>query len=325
MSKFITFPKYKDYANNLIIGFKTYQPKSIEGKKIRVILDNTGSMGEMNSNKCEGTKHQFAIRIIKQLITKFSFCILEIMPFSETPLPVTTIDQVSEPANCTYFSPILPVIQKDISSKTEHIAVLFISDGLPTEPLSVAQEAITKIGIHCREAGTNTISLAIGSDADGNSCTKFTGNRGYNCFVKYNSEVEDAVSDISNGIKCNFIMASDGQYIPIEESGNYYYLSKSIVGSSEQPTVETVRKYINLIVQDEIRNPKLKEVSSLIDFVKTIVKVLPNQDDQEQLIKFFTESLGEVKKVMTQYAQTPCMTSVSKQIYQKYTSNSSGI
>jgi hypothetical protein len=36
-----------------------------------------------------------------------------------------------------------------------------------------------------READANPVSIAVGDDADGVACALFSGNRGYECFLKY--------------------------------------------------------------------------------------------------------------------------------------------
>lgn len=312
---YINFNKYKSYPSVLQIGFKSYEPRVVVGKKILVILDTTGSMGEMINWDREGTKITFAKNIISKIIDAYPFSVVDIMPFSDKPKPIVSIGQIPEPNGSTYFSPILPVLVNTVKSDSDYATIIFMSDGLPSETKQVALDSIKKIGVHCREIGANTISVAIGSDADGQACSLFTGNRGYNCFVKFKKDVEPAITDMVNGIKCNFVQVSDGNWIPIEENGHYYYLGNDTSGQSATPNIENVRKYISLIIQEELRNPNAFDVEPLLKFIENVASVLPS-NDKEQIVEFFTKSLTVVKKTIKEYDGTPSIMSVAKQAYQ---------
>ena len=69
-----------------------------------------------------------------------------------------------------------------------------MSDGIPSEPAKTGQKAIATIGSYYRESGTNTIAIEIGSDTYGKACALFTGNRGYNCFGKFNKDIPNIMT-----------------------------------------------------------------------------------------------------------------------------------
>ncbi len=327
MPQYIEFPKYNQYPSILQIGFKSSEPKTVDGKKIMVILDTTGSMGEMINEKNEGTKISFAKDIINKIVDSYPFSVVDVMPFSEKPHPIVNTANIPDPDGCTYFTPILNEVTKHVKSGSEYVTTIFVSDGQPSEPSDKALDSIKRLGSYCREAGTNTISVAIGVEADGNACSLFTGNRGYNCFVKYRDDIPFSLVDIINGIKCNFTQISDGNWIPIEESGNYYYLSDSINMSDEQiiPTIQHVRKYISLIIQDEIRSPHQMNMMALTDFVKQVATKLSNEDERKEIIEFFTKSLKIVKETVNTIGLTPGLSVATKQAYQIFSSPSAGI
>jgi hypothetical protein len=325
MSTFIKFPQYKSYPQYLQIGFKSYEPKMVAGKKILVILDTTGSMSESINRENEGTKITFSKKIINEIIEGYPFSIVEVMPFSDIPKPIVSFKNIPEPDGCTYFTPILPEVTKYVKTGSEYSSVIFMSDGIPSEPAEIGQKAISTLGSYCREAGTNTIAVAIGSDADGNACSLFTGNRGYNCFGKFNKDIPNIMTDVLNGIKCNYVQVNDCNWVPIEESGDYYYLSDKCLGELQPPTIQVVRKYISLIIQDEIRNPKNFNPESLTEYVKNAVMVLPDKKEQDELVDFFTNSINVVKNTIKTYGLTSAVSSAAKQAYQTYASPVSGI
>ncbi len=315
MASYINFPKYKSYPSVLQIGFKSYEPKIVVGKKILVVLDTTGSMGEMINWDREGTKITFAKNIISKIVEAYPFSVVEVMPFSDKPKAIVSVSQIPDPNGGTYFSPILPVIKNVVKSDSEYATVIFMSDGLPSESKQLALDSIRQIGVHCREINSNTISVAIGSDADGQACSLFTGNRGYNCFVKFKKDIDPALTDIINGIKCNFVQISDGNWIPIEENGHYYYLGNDTTGQSATPNIDNVRKYVSLIIQEELQNPDSLNEDSLIKFIQSVASVLQTPDKNE-IIEFFTKSLTVVKKTIIANVGTNSIMSVAKQAYQ---------
>lgn len=324
MNKYIQFPKYANYPSVLHVGFKSNDVKNVIGKKILIILDVTGSMGEYCNQKKEGTKITFAKQIIKQIIDTYPFSIVDILPFAQSTQNIVSYENIPEPKGCTNFSPIFNEIKSIINQDCEYISTIFISDGLPSEPLDIASDAIMKTGSYCREMNTNTITIAIGSDADGKSCSLFTGNRGYNCFVKFESEIDFVVNDVINGIKCNFILIGSN-WIPIESNGLYYYINDTISTNQTKPDIESVRKYISLIIQEEISNLKYFDSNKLIEFINQIANCLDNLEERNEIIDFFTKSIVVVKKAIKKYASTPSGLSAAKQAYQTYSLNTTGI
>lgn len=329
MTSFIKFPKYKNYPSLLQIGFKSGINKIIVGKKILVILDCTGSMSEsINPNK-EGTKSAFAKEIIKQIIETNPFSIVEILPFAEKTKPIVSFENIPDPGGSTKFTPIFDIISTIITDDSEYIATIFISDGLPSEPQDIALAAIKKTGTYCREVNTNTIAVAIGSDADGIACSLFTGNRGYNCFVKFKNEINQTVNDIGNGIKCNFALVKEDVWIPIEPDGKYYYLDDLITSDKTEldikPTIEYVRKYISLIIHEELNSSDKINVPNLITFINQVVKCLDNEQEQTEIIRFFTQSFVLLNNVTSEYNNTPALRSATNQVYRSYSAPSTGI
>jgi len=324
MTNFIKFPNYLKYPSVLHVGFKSNDVKNVIGKKVLIILDVTGSMGEHINDNNEGTKIQFAKKIISQLIDSYPFSIFEILPFAESADCIVGYDKIPEPDGCTKFSPIPDAIKKLINTNSEYIATIFISDGLPSEQANIALDAIKKAGSFCREMKTNTISIAIGSEADGQACALFTGNRGYNCFVKFEKEIESVVSDVTNGIKCNFTLVGNN-WVPIEPNGKFYYIDDSIGSDEIEPDIESVRKYISLVIQEELANLKNFNPNKLVEFVKIVANCLSNPDEKNEVIEFFTKSLVIVKKAINEYAGTPSTLSATKQAYQTFSINSTGI
>ncbi len=328
---YIKYPKYNDYPSNLLTGFQSNIQKNVNGKKVLIILDITGSMGSHINSSESSTKLTFAKKVIKKIIDKYPFTVFEIMPFNTEPLPIISFDQIPEPNGSTYFSPILPEVLKllDKNTSVDYSSVILMSDGLPSEDTELAHNSISALGTHCREVGANTISVAIGSEADGNACSLFTGNRGYNCFVKFEKDIDPAVSDIINGIKCNYVQVRDGVWIPIDESGNYYFLgtpdNNDNLGTELQPTYETTRKYISLIIQNELFNPSTMNISNLVEFIKTIVNCLPDEKDRKELIEFYTKTLVAVENTSKIYMKTPSINSAVKQVFQTYSSQFTGI
>lgn len=324
MTNFIKFPKYSKYPCVLHMGFKSNDVKNVIGKKILIILDVTGSMGENINDNNEGTKISFAKKIISQLIDAYPFSVFEILPFSENTDNVIGPNEIPEPDGCTNFSPIPIALKKLIGSNSDYISTIFMSDGLPSEPTDIALDAIKQSGSFCREMKTNTISVAIGSEADGQACALFTGNRGYNCFVKFQNEIEPAVADIVNGIKCNFTLV-ENNWIPVESNGKFYYINDTLGSHEIEPDIESVRKYISLVIQEEISNIKHFNSNKLVEFVKVVANCLQNEKERNEIIEFFTKSLVVVKKAISDYAGTPSCISATSQAWQTYTLNPTGV
>jgi hypothetical protein len=324
MSNFIKFPNYSNYPSVLHIGFKSNEVKDVVGKKILVILDVTGSMDEHINCSYEGTKIAFAKKIIAQLIEVYPFSVFEILPFAETVKDIVSFDNIPKPDNCTKFSPIPDALKKIISPNSDYIASIFMSDGIPSEQSDIALNAIKLAGSFCREMKTNTITVAIGSDADGQACALFTGNRGYNCFVKFDKEIESVVNDVVNGIKCNFTLV-ENNWIPIESNGKYYYIDNNIGINEIEPDIESVKKYISLVIQEEICNFKHFDTNKLIEFIKVVAEYVKDEKEKNDIIEFFTKSIIIVNQTINDYAATPSGYAATKQAYQTYSVRSTGV
>ena len=87
-----------------------------------------------------------------------------------------------------------PEVTKHVKTGSEYSSVIFMSDCIPSEPAETGQKAIATIGSYYRESGTNTIAIEIGSDTYGKACALFTGNRGYNCFGKFNKDIPNIMT-----------------------------------------------------------------------------------------------------------------------------------
>lgn len=191
-----------------------------------------------------------------------------------------------------------------------------MSDGLPSEDLSVARDAIKAIGNITREAKANPVSVAIGSDADGESCGLFAGNRGFNCYIKYDKEREQIVSDIVQGVQCNYQELENGAFIPIEADGNYYYVGDAASAATVTiaPTRPLVEKYLNLVIQKNITD--IKQVPLLKSLVDHVIVLLNTETDKTEVQKKYFDILDSVKKIaMAMPSGAPAMLSAISSNY----------
>ena len=122
----------------------------VAGKKIIVIIDITGSMGELINWENESTKITFSKKIINEIVECYLFSIVEVMHFLYIPKPFVSFNDIPEPGGCTYFTPILTKVTKHIKTGSEYSSVIFMSDGIPSEPAKTGQKAITTLGSYCR-------------------------------------------------------------------------------------------------------------------------------------------------------------------------------
>jgi hypothetical protein len=310
------FPKMYDYPNVLNVGTASNKPKDI--KDVLFVMDVTGSMSDyINNNSSEGNKWTVAKNLISSIEAKGVS--VKVLPFNITPHPVCEVNKIPEPNNSTYFSPLVPEIKKLFDEKNNYSAVVFMSDGLPSEDKFKAHQAIFDIGRLVRENNCNPVSVAIGNDADGCACAKFSGNRGYECFIRYQSQKEQVVDDIFNGIQCNYVMISNGSYIPIEKDGHYYYLSSNLDddttdNTTNVPDFDTVFKFINLVILDEFskESPSYK---NLVEFVTKVAEVETNLSKRSMLVNHFITIIGDVKKKTAEQNNTPSLLTATKQAY----------
>jgi hypothetical protein len=295
--KEITFPT--------VLNFNTDDTKktNIDGKKILFILDGTGSMSQLINYEDKISKSVAAKKLIEQVIFKRSNNEYDVMVFNERPYPVCKVDAIPEPNSSTYFSPLVDEIIKVVTPSANYCAVIFMSDGLPTEPLDIAQEAIRKIGNTTREMGCNPVAVAIGNDADGGSCALFAGNRGYNCFIDKMKKMEEVATDINHGIDCKYKMLDSGIYIPIEADGKYYFVGSDVMGTTIAPNKFLIEKYLNLVILQHVNDPTMFE--SINTLVATCSKLIDDITEQKEIVQRFTEILHVVHQNYVQNGSTP--------------------
>jgi len=301
------------FSNVLNVGYteNKFKKRKQQNEKTLVILDVTGSMSDYLNTKNEGSKAN-AVKKILNKIESLGFK-LDILPFNEKPHPICSVENIPEPRSSTYFSPLVPEINTLLYNNS-YGAVLFISDGLPSEDKNIAHQAIKKIGSVTRESGANPVSIAVGDDADGSACALFSGNRGYECFVKYLSQIETLVTDIINGINCNYIMLDSGEYIPVEPNGNYYYLTKEENNISNDISIEIVMKYLNIIVLEEF-SKIVPDYNELKNFIDQIVKVIPDGVNRMMIASHFNNMIGKVIQITKDQDNTPSILSARKNFY----------
>ena len=310
--KSVLFPVFGSFPSVLTVGSSDQSKKDTTGMKVLFVLDATASMGEyLNENK-DCSKMVLAKSLLQDVI-KLSELDYDIMTFNTQAHSLCKIDQLPMPAESTYFTPIVPDLKYRLSGTHKYCSVVFLSDGLPTEPLDCAMKAIKEIGNINREAGANPVSVAIGSDADGDACAVFAGNRGYNCFIKYRDDIAKIASDISNGINCNYTMLPNGTYIPIEADSKYYYVGTEVVGESVKPDRQLVEKYLNLVVHKYMSD--VSQYKLLQSLVEHSVKLLENETDQKELVEKFTFMLSKMKRVVCENGRTPGLMSAAAQCY----------
>jgi len=311
----VLFPILGSYPSVLNFGTSSSAPRNIEGQKVLFVVDNTGSMGEFINEKRDFTKTVIAKLLITGVLEKEPSLSHDVMLFNTSAYPLCKVTEIPTPTDSTYFSPLVPALKETVPGKN-YAAVVFLSDGLPSEDLSIARESIKTIGNITREAKANPVSVAVGSDADGESCGLFAGNRGFNCYIKYDKDRDQIASDIVQGIKCNYHELPNGAFVPIEADGNYYYVGEAASASAVtvKPTRAHVEKYLNLVIQKYITD--IKQVPLLKSLVEHVLVLLDTDDDKTLVHKKYFEMLDEVKKVvMSMPPSAPAMLSAVSSAY----------
>jgi len=316
--KSVIFPTIGTFPTVLNFNTSLKEKENIDGKKILFVLDGTGSMGEFINNteekKC--SKAIVARKIIEQVLSKRPSNGHDIMVFNDKPSPLCKVTDVPEPTGSTYFSPLVDELKKVLTNDSNYCTVIFMSDGLPTESLHIARNAITSIGNITREMKCNPIAVAIGSDADGESCELFAGNRGYNCFIKYEKDIEVITNDINNGIDCKYEMLENGTYIAVEADNKYYFVDDNKLGETVVADKFLIEKYLNLVIMKYITNAdKIPMLRSLVEYCS---KLIDDKIIQKEIVDKFTGLLEVVKKTIILDGKTPCMMSATKQAYRGY-------
>jgi hypothetical protein len=310
----IILPIFKSkYPNILNVGYtdnKTRKRK-LEKDVVLVILDSTGSMGEYLNSKRKISKAGAIKQVLNNLSKNFT---LEILPFNVVPHEICSVQYIPEPYECTNFTPLVPELKRQLA-KNIYGAVLFVSDGLPSEEKSEADKAIKSLGNMTREADANPVSIAVGDDADGVACALFSGNRGYECFLKYEDQFSNLVDDISNGINCNYVLIDSGEYIPVESTGNYYYLtSEENTEITPDLSIENIMKYLNIILLQEFSNEN-SDYNELKEFVEFIAKNITDSVNKNMIINHFNNMINNVVYKTKEQTNTPSMTSAKKNAF----------
>lgn len=314
------FKPYANYPNVLKVGHENNSKKQIVGKKILIILDSTGSMCERLNEKNNYTKATMAKKIIGNLINLNSSNKFDILPFNAKPLDIVTYENIPEPCNCTYFTPLVEVVLPLLKSN-EYSSVIFMSDGLPSENRDNALQAIRRIGSDSREYGLNTSSLAIGVDSDGYACGQFAGNYGVNCYIKYESQLEDVIEDLNNSISCNYIKIETGDYVSIDPDNKYYYVIRDEnINNYSLVDLETAKNFINLVVSHELNKPEtnnqsIRDINKYVEIIKEFIKE-PNE--QTIFTEYYKELFGDLYKQMEQHQKYASKVSATQHAHRTF-------
>lgn len=281
---------------------------SIDGKKLLFVLDNTGSMGEF-INYADGiSKGIAAKKLIEQVLSKRPTNDYDVMVFNDKPYPVGKVADIPVPNGATYFSPLVYEVKKVVTADSNYCSVIFLSDGQPSEPMDVAHDAIRAIGNTTREMHCNPVSVAIGHDADGSACALFAGNRGFNCFINEMKNLEQVGNDINHGIDCKYKMLENGQFIPIEADGKYYFVGSDVLGTTTAPNKFLIEKYLNLVIMQNINDYSM--IEPINNLVASCSKLLDDPADQKAIMDRFHKIINVVKQNIVDNGSTPaCMSS----------------
>jgi hypothetical protein len=292
-----TFPTVLNFNND-------DTPKTnIDGKKILFVLDGTGSMGEYINYSDGVSKAVAAKKLIEQLLSKRPTNDYDVMVFNNHPYPVCKVSDIPNPNGSTFFSPLVNEIVRVVTPDANYCAVVFLSDGLPSEPMDIARDSIRKIGNTTREMNCNPVAVAIGQDADGDSCALFAGNRGFNCYINEMKKLEDVASDINHGIDCKYKMLENGQFIPIEADGKYYFVGNDALGTTIAPNKFLIEKYLNLVIMQHINNPRMFD--PINELVASCSKLLDDPIEQKYIMDRFHKIIKVVQQNYAQNAGTP--------------------
>lgn len=298
------FKPFANYPNVLKVGInQNTQKKDITGKKILVILDATGSMNERLNEKVQMNKMEMAKKVILSLINLNKDNKFDILPFNATPLDLVNYENIPNPNNCTYFTPLVGAVTPLLQTN-QYSSVFFISDGLPSENRENALQAIRHIGTDSREYGLNTSSLAIGIDSDGYACGQFAGSYGVNCYIKYESQYEDVIEDLNNAINCNYVKVETGEYISVDDDNKFYYVTKdNNINNYSIVNLETAKNFVNLVISHELNKPEsnnntIREINKYVEIIKEFIKE-PNE--QTIFIEYYKEIFGDLQKQMQQF------------------------
>jgi hypothetical protein len=289
---------------NLLHSGVSLKPKKETNKRTLVIFDTTGSMDSVMCYEKRLRKFDVGKKVLQNLEARG--IMIDVLPFNTNPLPLCSVDTIPEPNNCTYFSTIVPELTKIFTeNKDKYEAVLFLSDGEPSEDKEIAHNAITDLGRITRENSCNPVSIAIGMDGDGHACAKFAGNRGFETFIR-DENTETVQEDIFNGIKCEYEMIPSGDYIPIEKDNSFHYVTKGEVDDSlcSKLTYESTFKFLNLVVLQKMSEPNT-DFHKLLEFVNHTALNIEDLNLRQTLLSHFTKLLGTIRTMSEETMGSP--------------------
>lgn len=305
--KSVLFPVFGSFPNVLNFSNSSKTKSSISSESILFIFDKTGSMGGHLNEKKISSKMKTAKDLILKTIQLNPGCKYDILPFNDKTYDLCKLEDLGEPEKNTFFSPIVPSLEA-ILKNNKYDSIILMSDGLPTESKDIAYNSIQMMGNITRENEANPVAVAIGVYADGEACSLFAGSRGYNCFIRNESDIDDVAGDINHGINCVYEILPNGLYIPVEIDGNYYYV-ESNDGSIDQknelvkPDRKLVEKYLNLVIMKYLSD--MSQFPLLKSLVKHSVLLLENENDRNEIIKKYDEVLKTVDHTYEDNFNTP--------------------
>jgi hypothetical protein len=120
--------------------------------------------------------------------------------------------------------------------------------------------------------------------------------------------LEEVANDINHGIDCKYKMLENGQFIPIEADGKYYYVGFDVLGTTVAPNKFLIEKYLNLVIMQHINDYSMLEpINSL---VASCSKLLDDVNEQKAIMDRFHKIIHVVKQNIVDYGSTPaCMSS----------------
>jgi hypothetical protein len=295
MSKIISvyvFPTFGNFPNTINVGISTKNSNYLDARKVLVVMDITGSMGGFVNEKHKHTKYDVTIEMLTKLKEHGNY--IDVLPFNIRPYELCDIENVPKPSDSTYFSPLVPEVERILKIVPDvYKGIILISDGLPSENYEKAYSAIQTLGNITRNHSINPVSLAVGCDADGSACALFSGKRGFECFIREESHIEEVVNDIHKGLHCSYEINSAGDFIPVENDGNFYFLSKEIKETSNNYTMEIIIKYINLIILQEL-SKRSPDYQNLRNFTKKITELCKDKSNAQMLYTYFDGIIGNI-------------------------------
>ena len=286
------FPTFPTFLN---VGTSDKKPQTIADRsEVLAILDSSASMTDYINlkDKTAGNKIMVAKKLLVDLET-LGFKVT-ILPFNDKTHKLTTTKDILEPSSSTCFTSIPPTLSS-VFALHKFSSVILLSDGLASEDKTLALKAITDSRRIVCENNCNTVSVAVGDDADGKACATFAGNRGYETFVKDVKTLSNVVDDIKNGMLCSYVMLPSGEYIPVENDGHYYFLSSKIDEQMFTPSnFDVMFKFLNLVILQKLSEPS-PDYNQLSSFITHTCSSEVNTDKRKMLVDHFTKLISSIR------------------------------